>query len=145
MLAALILIPLILIRLLVLPLTQAQDRQAKKSKELESQIQQIETLGPQLAAQGSLAGPSPEGLTARLSRVMKKTGVIERASLVSQNTPGAAQSLLVQLDGLTLTEMAQTVYQIEHLQPRVLIENLDLQKSFQNEKRLKLALLVSSK
>ena len=144
-LAAVVLLPLLLFRLVIFPLTDWKNKMQSRAKTLESRIVQVHQLGSQYQAQARTNSRSPEGLGARLSRVFKKLGIIERASLVSQNRPGAAQSLLVQLDGLTLTEMAQAIYQIEHLRPQVIIDNLDLQRSFQNDKRLKLSLVVSGR
>ena len=143
LLALVVLGPLFLFRVVVFPLLDLKSSYQSKALGLTEKINQTHLLGQELVARQRATPTVPEGINGRINRVLRNLGVLDRASLASQNAEGGVQSLLVQLDGLTLYEATQVIYQIEHLRPSVQIEHLDLQVSFQNSKRLKLNLVVS--
>lgn len=144
-LAALVILgPLLLLRLVVFPLVDLKSGYQSDAKRLAHEVERIHRLGQEFRLLGSNAPRQVQGLGPRISGVLRSQGVLERASLNSQNAQGRSQSLLVQIDQLTLTEAMKVIYQTEHLRPAVAVETLDLQRSFQNAERLKLSLVVSA-
>ncbi|MDT8445983.1 MAG: hypothetical protein RRB13_03670 [bacterium] len=136
--------PLILFRLVLFPLMDLRDQYQAKAARLEKQVLLVRQLGGELRQLQASQPQRAESLNGRIGRVLRELDVLERASLASQNAQGGVQSLLVQLDNLTLYEASAVVYQTEHLRPQIQIENLDLMVSFQNSERLKLSMVVSA-
>ena len=144
LIAILILGPLLLIRGLILPILHQQSEFTVKTKQLTSQIKKTQLLGQELLVRQRSPVSTDLGLNTRVARVLQQTNITAKSSSTSQGADGAVERILIQLDNLTLTETTLVIYQLEHLRPKVSINTLDLQNSFQNPKRLKLNLVVSS-
>jgi len=145
LLAVLILGPILLLRGVLFPLLDWRASYEAQETRLTQQVRQVRLLGQELQILQRSTPQRSAGLGAQVAQVLRKTGVTGRASSTSQGAEGEVQRILIQVDQLTLTETSALIYQLEHLRPAAHILTLDIQKSFQDTKRLKLNLVVSDK
>ncbi len=135
-LAAGILLPLFLLRLVWTPLLDYQARLTAETARLEAEVAQLQSLGDaylraqrQQGAQASLIRQS-EGVLAGL-------GLQSGAELAMR---GQGEVLSLGLDGLTLAQVVSLVHRFEDARPAIQVKNLDLQLSLTKERHLKLQL-----
>jgi len=139
LLAALLLVPLILLRLLVFPFL---DYKAGLSLDIETRSREIVSIrkkGEEYLYYASLLGGNKAAPAQRVSQFLAQAGLKEQASL-SSGAGGAGIS--ISLDELTMAQAAGLIYRLESGPPPMMINNLELKASLQNPQRLQMKLVL---
>lgn len=142
LIAAAILVPTLLLRLLVFPVLDYRSEVEREIQGAYEDIQMIRHKGNelnQLKRQGSKT--SSLSLGRRINQMLKQIGLDKRVEIQSRNVK-SGEAMTLRFEDLTLSEMSMVLHQLEGSRPRIVIETMDLQKSYQNKERLQLSLSI---
>ncbi len=137
-------IPILLVRLVLIPLQDYQKQNAERIVELEKKIGVVSSLGQELQYYNQLNKRKTSELNKRVDRILKQTKLVSGSKLSVDDRASPDQKLNLSLQKINLTELSLLIYRIEHSQPVILINTMDLNPSYQNPKLFRLSLALSS-
>jgi type II secretory pathway component PulM len=143
--AILILTPLIIFQFVLNPIRDYQDRQSSWIKNLESKEAQLRLLGQELQYLNRANQTRSASLSRRVDAILRKVRLKTRSrTVVETSPPGGGQRLVLKLDKANLTELANLIYRIENAKPGILVENVDINPSYQNKNLFRISAALSS-
>lgn len=143
-LAAIILLPLILFRFVIMPMSQSQTDLAKKISDLENKIEQVSLLGQEYNALSKQNRLRKLYLTPKVDSILRQYRLKSRSRIILDDQPGGKQKLVLKLDEIYLSELVKLLYRLENNKPVIIIENIDVSTSFKNKKQFRVSFALSS-
>jgi type II secretory pathway component PulM len=144
LIAAIVLIPLLLMRFVLLPLQEHQSQQYQRIQTLQTRINQLYRLGQEYQALQQVHQAQTLSLSKRIDAILRQLELASRSTLVVEQTPGKGQRLVLKLEDINLTDLMQLIYRIEDAQPVILIESIDTNPAFQNKRLFRVSMALSS-
>ena len=139
-----ILFPLIFFKYIHSPILNYQEHLSGNIIKINKKINQMNLLGQELRQLQKTSIGKSVPLNKRINSILHQTKLKAKSKIISAERPGDYQSLVVKLDQINMTEMLQFILHIEQTKPVILIQNIDISFSFQNEKLLKISMSLSS-
>ena len=143
--AVAILGPLLIIRFVLFPIHEYQSNLTIKIEKLEKNIDQLNLLGQELRYLKREGRIKSISLSKKVDSILRQTNLKRRSRTVVEEQPAGGQRLVLKLDEINLTELANIVYRIEHNKPGIIIESIDINPSYQNKKLFRISLALISK
>lgn len=143
--AILILTPFLIFQFVLDPIRDYQDRQSSWIKNLESKEAQLRLLGQELQYLKRATQTRSASLSRRVDAILRKVKLKTRSrTVVETSPPGGGQRLVLKLDKANLTELTNLIYRIENAKPGILVENVDINPSYQNKNLFRISTALSS-
>ena len=143
--AIIILTPFLLYRFVLDPIRDYRNRQTSWIKNLESKEAQLHFLGQELKYLKRANQTHSASLNRRVDSILRIVKLKTRSRTVVETSPtGGGQRLVLKLDKTNLTELTRLIYRIENARPGILIENIDINPSYQNKKLFRISAALSS-
>ena len=143
--AIFILTPFLLYQFVLAPIRDYQGRQSSWIKNLESKEAQLHFLGQELRYLKRANQTRSASLSRRVDIILRKVKLKTRSRTVVETSPtGGGQRLVLKLDKANLTELASLIYIIENAKPGILVENVDINPSYQNKNLFRISAALSS-
>ena len=144
--AILILTPFLLYRFVLEPIREYQDRQTGLIKNLEMKNAQLHLLGQKLQYLTRANQTRSASLSRRVDVILRQTKLKTRSRTVVETSPtGGGQRLVLKLNSANLTELASLIYRVENTKPGIIIENIDINPSYQNKNLFRISAALSSR
>ena len=137
-----IVLPLLIINFLLLPILNHQRQTRNGIANLEKNISQIEYLGKELKYYKRNQRKRTISLNKRVDSILRQTNLKSKSQTSVEDRPNKGQKLILKLNELNLTELANIVHKIEHNKPVIIINNLDISHSFKDEQLLRANLIL---
>ncbi len=145
LIATAILLPLIIIRFVLVPIHDYQTNLIVKIEKLEKNIDQLNLLGQELRYLKRDGRIKSISLSKKIDRILRQTNLKKRSRTIVEEQPAGGQRLILKLEEINLTELANLVYRIEHNKPGIIIESIDINPSYKNKKLFRISLALISK
>jgi hypothetical protein len=142
--AIVILFPLMIVKFILIPIYDYQKESSASTKKLEQKIDRIHLLGQELKHLKRGTRSRSISLSKRIDNVLRLYELKGRSRIVVEQSPDGGQRLVLKLDEINLTEMVNVIYKIENAKPSILIDNLDINKSYKNKKLFRLSFALTS-
>ena len=141
-----ILLPLILYRLVIVPLEIFQLNLERKNSGLENKISKIEILGQELRFHSKKGVRNKSSINQRVDRIVRGLQLRERSNVLTENNAReGTNKIILKVNDVNLTELTQLTYKIENSKPVIAIDNLDIGSSFNNKKLLRASYSLSGR
>jgi len=143
--AIIILAPFMLYRFALAPIHEFQVKQFSRIMALVTKDSQLQLFGQELQYLKRTDQTRTASLSRRIDGLLRQIDVKTRSRTVVEASPtGVGQRLVLKLDQLNLTELVNLVYKIENAKPVIVIENIDINRSYQSEKSFRISAALSS-
>jgi hypothetical protein len=142
--AIIILLPLMITKFVLIPIYDYQKESSVRIKKLEQKIDQIHLLGQELKYLKRGTRSRSISLSKRIDSILRLYKLKGKSRIVVEQNPDGGQRLVLKLDEINLTEMANVIYKIENAKPSIFIDNLDINKSYKNKKLFRLSFALTS-
>lgn len=141
-----ILLPLILYRLVVVPLETFQLKLERKNLGLEKKISKVELLGQEFRYYSKKRIQNNFSVNQRVDRIVNALQLRSRSNiLVENNSREGTKKVILKVNDINLTELTQLIYKIENSKPIIVIENLDIGASFNNKRLFRTSFALSGR
>ncbi len=142
--ALLIFIPLLLFRFVILPVSQEEKNIGQQIESLLSKTEQIDLLGQELLYLKRGNRSKSVSLIKKTDSLLRMYSLKARSKIVLEDQPRGGQRLILKLDEINLTELSRLIYKIEDSKPVVIIDNIDLNRSYKNKKLFRVSMALTS-
>lgn len=139
-----ILLPLALYRFVLIPISDYQRELNRRIATLESNIEKANLLGQEIDFLKRNTDIRSTSLNRKMDSLLRQNGLLARSKLIVEDQPSGGQRLVLKLDEINLTELANIIYKIENSRPVLNIENIDINPSFKDKKLLRVSMAITS-
>lgn len=137
-----VLLPLLIFNFLLLPVLDKQQQTKTGIINLKKNISQIEYLGEELKYYKRTQNKRSVSLNKRIDRILRQTNLKSKSQTSVEDRAKKGQKLILKLNELNLTELANIVHKIEHNKPVIIINNLEISHSFKDGELLRVNLTL---
>lgn len=144
LIAVLILLPLMLFRFVLLPVSDKQHDLGSKIEVLTKKIDQANLLGQEylyLIKETKLQSTS---LSKKIETLLRQNDLKGRSKIVVEDQPNGGQRLILKLDEVNLSELSNIIFIIENSKPIIKIDNIDINPSYKSKKLLRISMALTS-
>ena len=139
-----ILTPLLILRLVFIPLQNYQIDSREKIFKLDQEIELVSFLGQELQYYDRRSNKNIQALDKQIDTILRRTDLLAKSEVGAEDQIGVNQKLKLTLSGINLTELSTLVHTIEHHRPVILINTLDVSPSYQSPKLFRVSLSLLS-
>lgn len=146
LITAAILVPIVIYRFVLVPIDLFQLNLERKNIRLEKKAAKIEMMGQELHFYQNQRVGTRLTLNRMVDRLIRSLHLKSRSNILIENSAGqATKKLILRVNDINLTELAQLTYQIESSRPVISIDNLDIGISFTNKRLLRASYVLSGR
>ncbi len=144
LLALVVFIPLLAVRFVLQPIQEYQKNQSDRILNMEEKIDQINLFGQELMYLKRENKTRSVSLNKKIDGMLRQLRLKPRSRTIVEENPDGGQRLILKLDEVNLTELANIIYKIENAKPGIIIENIEINPSYQNKKLFRVSSALSS-
>lgn len=143
--AIILLAPFLVYRFVMVPIHELQVNQTSKINNLVKKDSLLNLFGQELKYLKRANQTRSVSLNRRVDGILRQVNLKTRSRTVVEATPaGGEQRLVLKLDQVNLAELANLIYKIENAKPVIVIENIDINPSYQNKKLFRISTALGS-